>query len=61
MPATTAPWFTDHANLALLAAWMLGDDYTGRDVVKMLEKPWNWEREFTQARLEAEAPCTPRP
>jgi hypothetical protein len=41
-----APWYADHRNLALVAGWLADLGATAKDIVRMLDNPWNWCDEF---------------
>lgn len=41
------PWWESHTNLARLARWLIAEqDYSCRDLVGFLEKPWKWSSEW---------------
>lgn len=43
---TPGVWAADHRNLAALADWMHQNDYDTSEIVRMLEKPWNYEAQW---------------
>lgn len=48
------PWYAEHANLALTAAYMESQGSTIGDIVYMVAKPWKFNEEFSMARHELE-------
>lgn len=44
-------WYDNHINLELLVRYLVeNEDFTLEQVLPVLEKPWNWEWEFEQAK-----------
>ena len=55
---TIPPWWSDHANLAELYAYLSGSDCPEDDALDpssvqyFLEKPWKWTDEYSRMRAE---------
>ena len=49
-------WYDDHRNLELLVRYLIEDDsdgsadFTLKNILSVLEKPWNWKWEFEKAQ-----------
>lgn len=51
-----SPWWNDHQNLALTAAFMFRQGHSEGDVIYMLEKPWKHDDDFALAQAEVSLP-----
>jgi hypothetical protein len=48
-------WYEIHGNLLTLTRYLVYElEYDQYDLIGVLAKPWNWEREFNEARRVAE-------
>lgn len=43
---TATPWYAVHDNLVLLTRHLADEGYEGDQIASVIEKPWQWEREF---------------
>jgi hypothetical protein len=37
------PWWHDRDNLAAVAYWMACNQYSAKEVARMIAKPWNYD------------------
>lgn len=44
-------WHASHDNLCLLCRYLVEmADFSSRELLGVIEKPWNWKHEFVEAR-----------
>ena len=51
-PDLTPPENITHADLVTLTSWMAENDYSTEEIVRVVEKPWNYLGELQQAKLD---------
>jgi hypothetical protein len=47
-------WFMEHDNIVLLAHFLADNGASAKEVASAIEKPWNYESSFNEAKAEAE-------
>lgn len=48
-------WYGDHSNLVMLTAWLADHGRDAQEVAYAVEKPWDFEEEYREARAEHNA------
>lgn len=52
MTQAKTPWWDNRLNLAMVAEYLEDDGADRGEIIRMLEKPWNYDDEYNEARAQ---------